>query len=168
MYVQIPGLDVTTLAGGNVLEYSGKVFPATLWLEDKDKGSQQQLSHNMKGLLTHRNLDVTPSFGITTRNTSTSLDATHTIFGCVLEDKTGFLEQVVDLPVLTDTGRVSTTTNEPVSVGGDVGGSLASSLFTAQRAVFRDAAKTFGDSRLDKVYDGKLLRRVEVTKVGLL
>ena len=46
--------------------------------------------------------------------------------------------------------------------------SLASSVFTAQRKVFRDAAKTFGDTRLDKVYDGKLLRRVEVTKVGNL
>ena len=164
---KIPGLDVTTLAGGNVLEYSGRVIPAKLWLEDKSKDTPQ-LSHSMKGLLTHRNLDLTPSFGVTTRTTSTSLDATHTIFGCILEDKAGFLENIVDLPVLTDSGRVSRTTNEPVSVGGDVGGSLASSVFTTQRKVFRDAAKTFGDSRLEKVYDGKLLRRIEVTKVGVL
>ena len=46
--------------------------------------------------------------------------------------------------------------------------SLTSSVFTAQRKIFRDAAKTFGDTRLDKVYDGKLLRRIEVTKVGVL
>ena len=166
----IPGLDVTTLAGGNVLEYSGKVFPAKLWLEDRRKDDTPQLSHNAKGLITHRNLDPTPSFGITTRNTSTSLDSTHTIFGCILEDKAGLIDQVVDLPVLTDTGRVSKTSNEPVTVDGNnnIGSSLASSVFTAQRAVFRDAAKTFGDTRLDKLYDGKLLRRIEVTKVGTL
>jgi hypothetical protein len=41
-------------------------------------------------------------------------------------------------------------------------------VFTAQRKIFRDAAKTFGDSRLEKVYDGKLLRRIEVTQMGLL
>eukprot|EP00584_Thalassiosira_punctigera_P026343 CAMPEP_0172578338 /NCGR_PEP_ID=MMETSP1067-20121228/138686_1 /TAXON_ID=265564 ORGANISM="Thalassiosira punctigera, Strain Tpunct2005C2" /NCGR_SAMPLE_ID=MMETSP1067 /ASSEMBLY_ACC=CAM_ASM_000444 /LENGTH=368 /DNA_ID=CAMNT_0013371031 /DNA_START=4 /DNA_END=1110 /DNA_ORIENTATION=- len=171
----IPGLDVTTLAGGNVIEYSGRVFPAKLWMEDKvaSDGSATipKLSHDAKGLLTHRNLDVTPSFGITTRKTSTSLDATHTVFGRVLEDQSGILDAVVDLPVLTETGRVSRTTNEPAIAGGggaDVGGSLASSVFTAQRAIFRDAAKTFGDSRLDKVYDGKLLRRVEVTMVGVL
>ena len=71
---------------------------------------------------------------------------------------------------MTDTGRVSKTSNEPVTVGGnnDIGSSLASSVFTAQRAVFRDAAKSFGDTRLSKVYDGKLLRRIEVTKVGTL
>ena len=159
----IPGLDVSTLGGGNVLEYGGKVLPAKLWLED-NKDTTQQLSHNAKGLLTHRNLDVTGSFGITTRSSST-LDPSHTIFGMILEDKTNFMDQIVDLPVLTDTGRVSKTTkNESVSDGG----SLASSVFTAQRAVFRDAAKTFGDTRLDKVYDGKLLRRIEVTKVGVL
>jgi len=167
----IPGLDATTLAGGNVLEYSGKIYPAKLWLEDKNGSNEPataQLSHNIKGLVTHRNLDPTPAFGITTRSTSTSLDASHTIFGCILEDKTGLMDKVVDLPVLTDEGRVSRTTNEPVSVGGDVGGSLASSAFTLQRRVFRDAAKTFGDTRLDKLYDGKILRRVEVTQVGVL
>ncbi|KAL7537986.1 hypothetical protein ACHAXR_011163 [Thalassiosira sp. AJA248-18] len=167
----IPGLDVTTLAGGNVLEYSGRVIPAKLWLEEKNSSGDTatpQLSNGSKGLLTHRNLDVTPSFGITSRNTATSLDATHTVFGCIVEDKTGFLDQVLDLPVLTDQGKVSRTTDEPVTAGGGVGASLASSVFTAQRMVFRDAAKTFGDSRLDKVYDGKILRRIEVTKVGVL
>lgn len=117
---------------------------------------------------------------------SSTLDATHTIFGCILEDTNGFLEKIVDLPVLTDTGMVSMTTTTAMddltkrSQGGSesrgagvllgaVGASsLASSVFTAQRKVFRDAAKTFGDTRLDKVYDGKLLRRIEVTKVGVL
>ena len=171
---QIPGLDVATLAGGNVLEYSGRVIPAKLWMENKnasnDAATAPKLSHDMKGLLTHRNFDLTPSFGITTRNTLSSLDATNTVFGCILEDKSGFLDKVIDLPVLTDEGRVSRTANEPVTVGGNNfgGGSLASSVFTAQRAIFRDAAKTFGDTRLSKVYDGKILRRIEVTSVGVL
>jgi len=87
----IPGLDATTLAGGTVLNYSGRVLPAKLWLENNDDTQPlSPLSHNRHGLLTHRNLDLTPSFGITTRSSSNcdstcmSLDATHTIFGCVL------------------------------------------------------------------------------------
>ena len=157
----IPGLAVNIIAGGQVLEYSGRVLPAKLWLEDK---SNQKISHTRKGLLTHRNLDVTPSFGITTRGYSTILDSDHTVFGLVLEDS-GLLDKVVDLPVLTDGGTVSKTSDE---LGVSPGGSVASSVFTAQRRVFRDAAKTFGDTRLERVYDGKLLRRIEVTKVGLL
>ena len=156
----IPGLEVTTLGGSNVLEYGGRVIPAKLWLEDRNNSSYSQglpplqTSHATKGLLTHRNLDLTPSFGITTRSDSNSLDGTHTIFGCVLEDANGFLERVVDLPVLTEEGRVSRTDiNVPISGGGAsaVGELLTSSVFTAQRKIFRDAAKTFGDSRLDKV-----------------
>lgn len=159
----IPGLDVTSLAGGNVLEYGGRVLPAKLWLED---AGGEKIAHTKKGLLTHRDLDVTPTFGITTVGSSTALDSTHTVFGCVLEDKAGFLEKVIDLPVLTDSGKVSRT--DMNAEEDSVGSSLASSLFTAQRKVFRDAAKTFGDSRLEKVYDGKLLRRIDVSKVGVL
>lgn len=190
----IPGLEATALAGGTVLQYSGRVLPAKLWLENND--DKPPLSHhNRQGLLTHRNLDLTPSFGITTRSSSMcdstcmSLDASHTIFGCVLEDTSGFLDKVVDVPALTDAGIVTQTTtvvkNEipptmtsshlPVLVSKEVSQqqrdefeTLASGIFRAQRRLFRDAAKTFGDSRLDKVYEGKLLRRIEVTKVGLL
>lgn len=152
----IPGLDVTTLAGGNVLEYGGRVLPAKLWIEDRntDADSGEKISHSRKGLLTHRNLDLTPSFGITTLSDSESLDSSHTVFGCVLEDSGGFLDRVLDLPVLTESGKVSRTEFNADSSSGrvnDVGGALAASLFTAQRKVFRDAAKTLGDSRLDKV-----------------
>ena len=177
-------MAATTLAGGTVLEYSGRVFPARLWLEDhdNDRSASTRLSHGVRGLLTHRDLDLTPSFGITTRNGgSASLDGTHTVFGCVLEDEGGFLGRVVDVPSLTDAGMVTRTSTEnerPRLGGGGSGGalavggpefeSLASGVFAAQRRVFRDAARTLGDSRLDKVYDGKLLRRIEVTKVGTL
>ncbi len=156
------------------MEYSGRVFPAKLWLEDDKSITQSRLSHTVRGLLTHRNLDLTPSFGITTRDGSTSLDASHTVFGCVLEDANGFLDRVVDVPALTDAGTVSRTTvgGEDVAASSTTGSAefeyLASGVFAAQRRVFRDAAKAFGDSRLDKVYDGKLLRRIEVTKVGIL
>lgn len=164
------------------MKYAGRVLPAKLWLENQSGDGSPTLSHTIAGLLTHRNLDLTPSFGITTRggtlSSSSTLDATHTIFGCILEDQNGFLEKIVDLPVLTDTGMVSMTTKgndgDPANSGSSPASvnmgasSLASSVFTAQRKVFRDAAKTFGDTRLDKVYDGKLLRRVEVTKVGNL
>ena len=163
----ISGLDVTTLAGGNVLQYKGKVIPAKLWLENtkKEEGTPPPVPHGRKGLLTHRNLDLTPSFGVTTRGSS-SLDSSHTVFGCVLEDTNGFLEKVIDIPAMTSDGIVTKTSDEPVNVGG--GTAIASSLFTAQRRVFRDAAKTFGDSRLDRLPDGKLLRRIEVTQVGSL
>ena len=50
----------------------------------------------------------------------------------------------------------------------DDAGGVASTVFNAQRDFFRGAAKTFGDTRVDKIYEGKLLRRMEVTKVGLL
>ncbi|KAL7499217.1 hypothetical protein ACHAWT_006811 [Skeletonema menzelii] len=165
----ISGLDVTTLAGGNVLQYKGKVIPAKLWLENTKKEedtTKAVLRHDRKGLLTHRNLDLTPSFGITTRGSSTSLDSSHTVFGKVLEDNDGFLEKVIDIPAMTSDGLVSKTSNEPVNVGG--ANAVTSSLFTAQRRVFRDAAKTFGDTRLDRLPDGKLLRRIEVTQVGSL
>ena len=138
------------------------MFPAKLWLE---KNEMEQISHNRKGLLTHRNLDLSPTFGITTLGSSQSLDSSHTVFGCVIDDTAGFLDKVLDVPVLTDTGMVSRT---EAGVEDSLGGSIASSLFTAQRKVFRDAAQTFGDSRLDKVYDGKLLRRVDVSKVGVV
>ena len=47
-------------------------------------------------------------------------------------------------------------------------GTVAKTVFNAQREFFRGAAKSFGDDRVDKLYDGKLLRRMEVLKVGRL
>eukprot|EP00593_Proboscia_inermis_P002852 CAMPEP_0171298528 /NCGR_PEP_ID=MMETSP0816-20121228/7316_1 /TAXON_ID=420281 /ORGANISM="Proboscia inermis, Strain CCAP1064/1" /LENGTH=69 /DNA_ID=CAMNT_0011773639 /DNA_START=198 /DNA_END=407 /DNA_ORIENTATION=+ len=52
--------------------------------------------------------------------------------------------------------------------GDNVGNTVAGSIFATQRQLFRGAAKSFGDGRLDKVYEGKLLRRVEVTRVQLV
>jgi hypothetical protein len=47
-------------------------------------------------------------------------------------------------------------------------GDVANSVFKAQKEFFRGAAKTFGDTRVSKLYEGKLLRRVEVLQVGRL
>ena len=41
-------------------------------------------------------------------------------------------------------------------------------IYNLQREFFRNTAKTLGDTRINKLYNGKLLRRVEVTQVGLL
>ena len=49
----------------------------------------------------------------------------------------------------------------------DAGG-VATSVFNAQRDFMRGAAKRLGDDRVNKLYDGKLLRRMEVLQVGLL
>lgn len=68
----------------------------------------------------------------------------------------------------TKSSKVESESRGAGVLGVDGASSLASSVFTAQRKIFRGAAKTFGDTRLDKVYDGKLLRRIEVTKVGVL
>ena len=45
-------------------------------------------------------------------------------------------------------------------------GGVATSVFNAQREFFRGAAKSVGDTRVNKLYEGKLLRRTEVMQVG--
>jgi len=54
------------------------------------------------------------------------------------------------------------------TVGAMVVEEAASAVFAAQRNVFRKAAKSFGDTRLDSVYESKILRRVEVTNVEVV
>ena len=62
----IPGLHLTSFAGSSTLEYGGKILGAPLWIEKGDKS--KKVSHSAgRGLLTHRNLEVLPVFGITTR-----------------------------------------------------------------------------------------------------
>ncbi len=47
-------------------------------------------------------------------------------------------------------------------------GSVAGSVWAAQNAYFRRLAKSLGDTRVDKTFPGKLLRRVEITSVALV
>jgi cyclophilin family peptidyl-prolyl cis-trans isomerase len=157
----ISSLRLTEIGGNSALSYGSRILPATLWLEKNQPTNK--ISHSSKGLLTHRNLDPTPNFGITTRATP-ELDNSHTVFGQVLwDDETlNWFQILQDLPTYSVTRPV---------VGYDefsTGGAAASAVFNAQRDLFRGAAKTLGDTRLDKIYEGKLLRRMEVLQVGTL
>ena len=158
----IPSLEVTEIQGSTALKYGGRLLPAKLWVDKPPK-----ISHSAKGLLTHKQLDATPVFGITTRTDTTELDRTHTVFGKILPDDSSsdFFQRVTDLPTYSVDRRPipdeKTTTS---SVTDDA----AQLLYAAQRDFFRGAAKSFGDTRVGKVYEGKLLRRVEVTQTGTL
>jgi cyclophilin family peptidyl-prolyl cis-trans isomerase len=154
----IPSLQATQLSGSTALQYGGRILSAPLWVES----NPQRVSHSGKGLLTHRNLEVLPTFGITTRADSRELDNSYTVFGQVLFDDSSreFLNLVESLPTYSverPKGATETTVDN-----------VAAAVYNSQREFFRSAAKTFGDTRLDKVYPGKLLRRVEVTQVELV
>jgi cyclophilin family peptidyl-prolyl cis-trans isomerase len=154
----IPSLRVKDVAGTTALTYGNRVLPAPLWV---DRSGTDRISHSTAGLLTHRNLEVLPTFGITTRS-QPSLDATHTVFGQVLwnEDTLKFFRDLEDIPTYSverPSGFDDFNTRE-----------VATTVYNAQREFFRGAAKTFGDDRVSKLYNGKLLRRMEVLQVGRL
>lgn len=148
----IPGLEYTELNASPVLQYGGRILPASLWIDTPSS----RLSHVGKGLLTHRNLDALPTFGITTRTDTTELDRSHTVFGKILPDdsSTDFLRRIQDLPVYA--------VDRSLVDDDDI---VKETVFNAQRDFFRKAAKSLGDTRVSKLYPGKLLRRVEVTNV---
>lgn len=156
---KIPSLQVAEYGGSSALQYYGRILPASLWME-RDR-ELQRISHNQKGLLTHASLDLTPEFAITTRRDNKELDGRYTVFGKILQDDSSdqFLSLIQDLPTYE--------VNLPSSSDGVVE-DAASVIFNAQRQFFRNTAKQFGDSRLGKTYEGKFLRRVEVTQVGML
>jgi cyclophilin family peptidyl-prolyl cis-trans isomerase len=156
----IPSLEVADFGGSTAIKYGGRVLPAPLWIDNQQT---ERFSHNTKGLLTHRTLDVGPTFGITTRSAQ-ELDDTHTIFGQLMLDTAGleFLKIVEDLPTYSmEAPRGDPRDENALNV-------FSSAVFNSQREVFRSAAKTFGDGRVSKVFAGKLLRRVEVTQVRLV
>ena len=177
----IPSLEVTTLPqGSTAVQYGGRLLPAQLWINNNTRNkkdgattTEQRLSHLGKGLLTHRNLDVTPVFGVTTRQDTTALDRTHTVFGRLVLDDTAveFLDRVAHLPVYSvDAVRPVTTnkiTNEQQPQQ-QLMDDAAAAVFRAQRDLFRTTAQRLGDTRIQKLVTGKLLRRVEVTQVGVL
>jgi cyclophilin family peptidyl-prolyl cis-trans isomerase len=154
----IPSLRVKDVAGTAALTYGNRVLPATLWI---DRTATDRISHSTKGLLTHRNLDLLPTFGITTRP-QPSLDATHTVFGQVLwnEETLKLFRDLEDIPTYL--------VERPSGFDDFNTGEVATTVYNAQREFFRSAAKTFGDDRVSKLYNGKLLRRMEVLQVGRL
>lgn len=153
----IPSLEVTEFGGSTALKYGGRILMAPLWFDGQQT---ERISHTRKGLLTHRTLDVTPTFGITTRP-ATELDGTHTVFGQLLLDDTSqsFLNLVQDLPTYSMERPRGDPRQETAM------DNVASAVFNSQREIFRSAAQTLGDTRVSKLYPGKLLRRVEVTQI---
>jgi cyclophilin family peptidyl-prolyl cis-trans isomerase len=181
---KIASLEVTEIGGSTAIRYGGRLLPASLWIEGrggtKATAAAQlppRVSHIAKGLLTHRILDVTPEFSITTRSDTTVLDGSQTVFGQLQIDDVSkeFLTIVKDLPTYkvdraakympSSTG---TGTDNDSDKGETIVDEAAQAIFDAQRAFFRKAAKQVGDTRIEKVFEGKLLRRVEVTQVGLM
>lgn len=160
----IPSLGVTEFGGSTALQYAGRILPAPLWLETRTTETSETapLAHSAKGLLIHRKLDVTPTFGITTRSDSSTyvsdFDREYVAFGIVLEGM-DFLRYVQELP---------TYQIERPMQDDNVVQDAAKTVFDAQREFFRGAAKSFGDTRVGKVFPGKLLRRVEVTRIDMI
>ena len=170
---RIPALEATVVNGSPALRYGGRLLPASLWLEDSSVVAVTRLSHSNRGLLTHGQLDLLPTFGVTTRRDTRELDATSVVFGRILwdDDATAFFDIIRDLPTYSMDRTVvsgTSTANDGSAAEPSLVEESARAVYAAQKQFFRSAAKAVGDTRLDKVYEGKLLRRVEVTRVGLL
>jgi Cyclophilin type peptidyl-prolyl cis-trans isomerase/CLD len=157
----IPKLESIELNGSNVLKYGTRLIPATLWIDKIS--TEQRIRHIGKGLLTHKLLDPSPQFGITTRSDTTMLDTTNVVFGRILMDDSSneFLSRIVTIPTYSVERTASFADDNDESLAQEA----ASVIFNAQREFFRGAAKSFGDDRISKLYDGKFLRRIEVTQV---
>lgn len=168
----IPGLHVESFNGASVLEYKGHITAGQLWLDDIS--STAKLSHNRPGLLTHKNYDLLPNFGITTRS-ALELNTDYTVFGILTNDSQNallneknksedFLERCIDLPTYgyNRPGASIIKDDNPNSLAL---GELADGIYSFQSDLFRKTARSLRDSRLDYIFEGKLLRRVEVTRV---
>jgi cyclophilin family peptidyl-prolyl cis-trans isomerase len=197
----IPSLEVVEIQQSVALRYGNRLLPAKLWIEDT--ASNHKISHDRMGLLTHEQFDATPVFGITTRNDTTILNPTHTVFGTLImnSDAKEFLRRIssiptysIDRPIVqphspsllsttsqylgdsnamtatsTTSSPSSTTLQQPLpDTMMTTMKPATNAIYNFQREFFRNTAKTLGDTRINKLYNGKLLRRVEVTQVGLL
>jgi hypothetical protein len=158
----IPGLHLTSFAGSTALEYGGRILSTKLWADDFL--SKKKTLHYRPGLLTHRDLDVLPNFGITTRS-AMELNAGNTVFGSLLptESSIAFLSRCADLPTYSLDRPALPIGEEQRSRAAE---EVATSVYSFQKNLFRSAAQTFGDTRLGSVYEGKILRRIEVTSVS--
>jgi hypothetical protein len=143
-----------------VLRYGDRVLPAKLWMDAKD--DRLSVSHRGTSLLTNATLDVTPTFGITTRVDSSFLDdGAHTVFGRVMEDSSGFLDRGTGLPTYNLERPKASTLDDPGVVQ-----SATTAVYNAQRDFFarphsHSATHVYRNTR-------QLLRRVEVTRVTRL
>ena len=168
---KIPGLEETSFNGAAAIRYRERIISPSLWVEDKTRDATSKndsnLPHSMKGLLTHRKLDISPSFGITTYSDSRQLDGNYQVFGRVIsdDDSKEFFTRLAILPKYTFERPPSGNSEDKNSV---ISQKVAAEIFEKQKKFFRNAAKAVGDSRIDNIYEGKFLRRVDVTQAGIL
>lgn len=143
---RITGFDQEPFAGVMEYQYRSRLVPLRPVLEVND------LRHDRRGLLTKQRLSPGPEFAITL-DTAPKLDGSNEVFGQVLEGAE-LLEVLEHLPYITGSASEGK-------------GTAADAVFTAQRALMMTIAKGAGDTRAaDRT--GQLLRRVEITKVGVL
>jgi cyclophilin family peptidyl-prolyl cis-trans isomerase len=151
----VPGVDEIrlpdSLGGGVQYEWGGLNVALRPVLESV------RLSHDRRGLLTHRVLSGGTQFGITLA-AAPELDRDWAVFGEVLvgAEPLGLLAEVEALPFLT--GEAA-----PESATGQVG----AAVYSAQRTAIGALSQALGDNRVDERV-GKLLRRVEIVSAGLL
>jgi len=162
----ISGLSAESFGGAPALRYGQRILPANLWLEKNGAAAEGELSGTCPpGMLVHRTLDVLPTFGVTVRPTTVrdgkivgSRDET-IVFGRVTID--GDAENFFSAASALPTYSVEKPT---YSDEGGITQTVAANVFNNQRDFMRNFAGAIGDTRLSKVYNGKLLRRVEVTE----
>merc|ERR1719353_2329682 len=139
--------------GGEVLSRNAEAIAAKLRKEPS------AVSHgDAAGILTRQRGDAPQAFGLTVAG-SKALDATNQAFGRVVRDPAGLLAAISTL-------NAYSLDAAPDGLSKDVPGAAA--IYRAQKDAFRGAAKAFGDGRASKIFPGKLLRRVEITRVELL
>lgn len=149
---RIVGLEAVplpeSLGGTMQWQWNGRSVPLRPVLESTG------ISHARRGLLTHEITREGPYFGITL-GPAPALDRDWAVFGEVVSGSE-WLAEIEALPVYT--GRAA-----PGSQAGGVG----AAIFDAQRRVFTSIGTALGDTRSEENV-GRLLRRVEITKCGLL
>ena len=137
-------------AGTQEFQYLSRLLPLRPVLEAND------LKHDARGLLTRPILSPGPEFGVTL-NPTPNLDGSHEVIGQLDRNSPEnfvLLAQLEELPYIT--GK----SNE-----GE--GTAANAVFQAQKAFFGGLSKSVGDTRSED-RTGKLLRRVEITRCGVL
>ena len=138
--------------GGEVLSRNAEAVAAKLRKEPS------AASHDSAGILTRQRGDAPQAFGLTVAGSKT-LDATNQAFGRVVRDNSNLIRAISTL-------NAYSLDAAPDGLSKDVPGAAA--IYRAQKDAFRGAAKAFGDGRASKIFPGKLLRRVEITRVELL
>ena len=101
-----------------------------------DEFERGLLRHDRRGLLTRKQFQAGPEFGITL-GPATSLNGGWEVFGRVSSDESGLLKLMEGLPYIT--GR---SLEEP--------GSVSDGIFNAQKGLFGGLAKGMGDARAEQ------------------